>query len=88
MSIANDKELQNDIESLRNGDCSKLPSVQEKMNDAKSKIISGCKNPIIKIIIEKKAPIEAKNICNELSDIDSIINKNLAEINQFCYQNK
>ncbi|MCX8158768.1 MAG: hypothetical protein N3D20_00510 [Candidatus Pacearchaeota archaeon] len=88
ISIANDKTIQEDISALMQGDCSKLAVVETKWEKIQNEFASGCKNPIIKILIEKKAPGEFKGICTEINNPNNKINKNLAEIRQNCSKNR
>ena len=85
LDISKDNSLQTDINSLRNGDCSKLPAVEEDYSVIKEKINSGCSNPVLKPIIEKEAEkMNQTNICSEIKNPDNELEKALAQIKTTC----
>lgn len=82
--------IQENIKSLTNGDCTKIKPIESDINDIKSKATSACKNPLIKIAVQKLEQVPIK--CDQLSEIDKQITNDLEPIKLACekkntYQN-
>src|SRR3989344_5943434 len=58
--------LIDNIESLSEGDCSKLEEVKNDVAGIRQKIKSACRNPLLKRIAEKKIP--QYDICENIND--------------------
>ena len=85
LDISKDNSLQTDINSLKSGDCSKLPAVEQDYSVIKEKINAGCSNPVLKPIIEKEAEkMNQSNICEEIKNPDNELDKALAQIKTAC----
>ena len=70
------------FESLQKGDCSKLPEVEAKYEETKTKIKYFCMNPIIRIGLEK---ISKSNIdfCSKINQ-ENEIEGNLTIAKDYC----
>ncbi|MDO8517448.1 MAG: hypothetical protein Q7S33_04980 [Nanoarchaeota archaeon] len=85
LEVVNDNSLQNDLNSLRSGDCSKLPVVEQEYTLMKEKISAGCSNPALKPIIEKEAEkMNQTNICEQIKNPDNQLDKALTQIKTEC----
>jgi hypothetical protein len=45
--------IQTDIQQLGAGDCSKVESIESRMNNIKKRAKSTCKNPLIRVVVNK-----------------------------------
>ena len=74
-------ELTSDAEALAGGDCSKIPEMEDLIEEVKS----SCKNPALKYIIEKKgAEAGQENICSEIKNPENEYTIKLEEIKADC----
>jgi len=74
--------IQENIKSLTNGDCTKVKLIESDINEIKIKATTACKNPLIKIAVQKIEQIPIK--CDQLSTIDEQIASNLKPIKEIC----
>jgi uncharacterized protein YoxC len=65
-----EEELRKDIETLTNGNCSKLPSLKEKVLKIDYTLKYACINPVIKYFISKNSQ-SGKDFCTEFEDPES-----------------
>lgn len=79
--LSEDKNLKVDMAGLMIGQCEKLPNVESKLIEIKAALKSGCKNPIIKIIVSKYSP--EQDLCN-LPEMESKLNEPLEKIRTYC----
>jgi hypothetical protein len=84
ISLAEDKSIQNNFKALANGDCSKLPIIETKISDIKSKIKSACINPIVKILVKKVPNQLSNNICADIDSLESEMDKTLDVFRKAC----
>ena len=71
------------LEALQKGDCSKLPEIELKYEESKTKIKYFCLNPIIKIGLEKLSP-ENLGFCKEINNPENVIEGNLTLVKKYC----
>lgn len=74
--------IQENIKSLTNGDCTKVKPIETDINEIKTKATTACKNPLIKIAVQKIEQVPIK--CDQLSTIDEQIASNLKPIKEIC----
>ena len=79
---AESSSIQANTEALMKGDCSKLDSVKSSFNKIKSKATSACKNPIIRIAVDKMDQIPMK--CRDIASLEDQMNSQLAPIKTYC----
>lgn len=74
-------EITSDAEALVGGDCSKIPEIENLINDIKS----SCGNPALKYIIGKKgAEAGQENICDEINNDNNEYIVKLNELKADC----
>lgn len=81
IAIAKDQSIQQDFDTLMKGDCSKLPVIDAKYADIKTKIKYACYNPILKILIEKMET-ENTGFCSQIDNNE--FENNLTKIREYC----
>jgi len=64
--------------------CSKIPAIESSSEKLKSEAFSACKNPIIKIIVEKTQQIPIK--CGDLNSLSTQLEASLISIKEYCNQ--
>lgn len=71
------------FEALQKGDCSKLPEIEVKYEETKTRIKYFCLNPVIKIGLEK---LSKSNIgfCKEINNPDNVVEGNLTLAKKYC----
>jgi len=79
--IVNDDSIKQDFSELVMGDCSKLDGVENELADVEIKVISACKNPILKIMIKKASK---DDICKEVLDPNNTMKQMLSTMQDFC----
>lgn len=86
VELASDESFQADIQAVFDGDCSKLASVDAKINETRETIIDSCKNPILKAVIQKevKKQYGIENVCSELDNLEDILLEKLNESRATC----
>lgn len=75
-------DLQENMEKLNGGDCSRLDDVQDNVYDLIWRANSLCANPIIRIGIDfiEEAPIK----CEDVDDIDDAMEDYLNLMDKYC----
>jgi len=75
------EDITSDAEALAGGDCSKIPEIENLINDIKS----SCGNPALKYIIEKKgAEAGQENICDEIGNDNKEYIVKLNDLKEDC----
>ena len=70
-----------DFDAVREGDCTKLPGLEQKVKDAKEKILDACKNPTIDWVAVKVA---GRDICLEVKNPNNEVEQELQELKEKC----
>lgn len=81
VAVVNDNSIKQDFSELVMGDCSKLIIVETEFADVETKVMSACKNPILKFIIKKAS---SRDICKEVLDSDNTLKQTLTTMQNFC----
>jgi predicted PurR-regulated permease PerM len=86
MSIVNDNSMQQNLEALMNGDCSKLGIVETQMSDIKIKVKTVCNNLIVKFAFARGwvSDPNANKICTEINNPNNDIDKALNMTKEAC----
>lgn len=75
--------LNNNIQSLQNNqDCSKIQAIEASAEKIKSEATSACRNPIIKIAVDKMEQIPVK--CGDLNSLTAQMQTSLTPIKEYC----
>ena len=74
--------IQENVQQLTAGDCTKLPPVESDINEIKTKVTSACKNPIINIAIKKLNQVPIK--CDQISSLEEQITTSLKPVKEYC----
>ncbi|MGV8152283.1 MAG: hypothetical protein ACP5OG_04310 [Candidatus Nanoarchaeia archaeon] len=83
MNIVNDPSLEEDLNALMKGDCSKLEAVLEKYNKIRSTVQSACKNPLINVVVQKNS-VQGKDLCLEMKKPGNELEQGLSQIRDYC----
>ena len=86
INIVRDINLREDIQALIDGDCSKVEVVEQRSQAVKEQLISSCKNPVLKSIIENqiKKEFEIESACNQINRLEELLIQNMEEIKNSC----
>ncbi len=86
VSVVSDKSLQQNLQALAEGDCSKLGTVETQMSDIKVKVKAACNNLIVKLAFSRGwvSDPNANKICTEINSPDNQIDKSLNMIKESC----
>lgn len=68
-------QMESDMASVMNGDCSKLASLEEQTNVIVSQLKKACENPVLKKQIEKEQPGACADVNNPNSNIYLALNQ-------------
>ena len=74
--------IQENVQQLTAGDCTKLAPVESDISSLKTKITGACKNPIIKIAVQKIDQVPLK--CDQISSLEEQITTSLKPIKEYC----
>jgi septal ring-binding cell division protein DamX len=74
--------IQAEAELLMKGDCTKIESIEQRIKNIKTEAKNSCKNPIIKIAVEKIEKIPIK--CNELDAYEEQFASTIKPIREYC----
>jgi len=79
--------IEQELQAAMQGDCTKLESVESRIANIYNKAKSTCKNPLIKISIERIEQIPIK--CNQLDSLKQQFESTIGPLEDFCKnQNK
>ena len=69
-------------EAAKNGDCSKVTNIKASITRIKNEVESACKNPILKMSIDRVKQIPYK--CSDIPALESAINSQFAPAEALC----
>jgi len=85
MDAITDESLTTDLEALKTGDCTKLPSVESKADNFKSKVSSACWNPLMKMVIKSQSEqLTGQDMCESINSEDNEFDVALAQAREMC----
>ena len=74
--------IQSNMQELAKGDCTKIPLIESSINKIKGKVVGACKNPIIRMALNKMDKVPIK--CSNIGDLENQVNNSLAPIKEAC----
>jgi hypothetical protein len=75
-------QITSEVQLLASGDCSKISSIETRIDKIESEVTSACKNPLIKIAVEKMDQIPIK--CNNIAQLKVNAQGNLTQVKELC----
>ena len=87
--ILKDNSIQQDMEALMSGDCSKLASIESQYADIEEDIVRACDNQLVKFALARGWVEDANvnKICAEIGNPNNEIEKVLNNIKIACANN-
>lgn len=83
--LSQDKSIQQNLEAVAKGDCSKLPTVDAQMSNIKTKVSALCGNPAVKFGATRGwIKAEQYAACKELNNPENSIDKALNQMKAIC----
>jgi len=80
-------KIQEESAEINKGDCSKVQSIENRMNNLMNEAGSACKNPVIKYIFAKQT-IKTENLgtlnCDTLNQLKEQASSSMQEVKTLC----